>query len=223
MLRLSEADHAKVSAAIAAAEARSDGEIVAVATDRQRHLSRRRAALGGAGADRWCWRSAPRLPERAAMVVRRCCSAAGGPSRRCGELLTFLLVLAVAQVHRGAADPQMHAAAAGADPGATKAAARAAPRDRGVQGGGRAPHGRPHRHPHLSVDGRASRRDRRRRSDHQGHHAETWGEAMAALLVEVEGGPPGRRHRRRGRAGRRGARRAFPAHRRPTPTKSPTN
>ena len=31
--RLSEADHAKVSAAIAAAEARSDGEIVAVATD----------------------------------------------------------------------------------------------------------------------------------------------------------------------------------------------
>ena len=33
MSRLSEADHAKVSAAIAAAEARSDGEIVAVATD----------------------------------------------------------------------------------------------------------------------------------------------------------------------------------------------
>ena len=33
MLRLSEQDHAKVSAAIAAAEARSDGEIVAVATE----------------------------------------------------------------------------------------------------------------------------------------------------------------------------------------------
>jgi putative membrane protein len=33
MARLSEADHAKVSAAIAAAEASSDGEIVAVATD----------------------------------------------------------------------------------------------------------------------------------------------------------------------------------------------
>ena len=33
MLRLSEEDHAKVSAAIAAAEAQSDGEIIAVATD----------------------------------------------------------------------------------------------------------------------------------------------------------------------------------------------
>ena len=33
MARLSEADHAKVSAAIAAAEAKSDGEIIAIATD----------------------------------------------------------------------------------------------------------------------------------------------------------------------------------------------
>ena len=33
MVRLSESDHSKVSAAIAAAEARSDGEIIAVATD----------------------------------------------------------------------------------------------------------------------------------------------------------------------------------------------
>ena len=34
MIRMSEADHAKVSAAIAAAEATSDGEIIAIATDR---------------------------------------------------------------------------------------------------------------------------------------------------------------------------------------------
>ena len=39
----------------------------------------------------------------------------------------------------------------------------------------------------------------------------TWGEAMAALLVEVQRGPAGRRHCRRDRAGRRRARRAFPA------------
>ena len=37
MARMSAADHAKVSAAIAAAEAKSDGEIIAIATDEMLH------------------------------------------------------------------------------------------------------------------------------------------------------------------------------------------
>ena len=40
-------------------------------------------------------------------------------------------------------------------------------------------------HPDLSVDGRAARRDRRRRGDPKVTDDQTWGEAMAALLVEV--------------------------------------
>ena len=67
-------------------------------------------------------------------------------------------------------------------PARDQAAAGSAAGDRGVQGRGRAPHRRPHRRADLSVDGRASRRNRRRRSDHRGHRRrDLWGEAMAAL------------------------------------------
>ena len=52
---------------------------------------------------------------------------------------------------------------------------------------------------------------------------ERWGEAMAALLVEGEGGSDWRGNRRRGRPDRRGACRAFPEDAPTIPTKFPTN
>ena len=84
MLQLSEEDHAKVSAAIAAAERNSDGEIIAVATplsdayhDVALHwavlVAVRRAGLGGG------------LPDVPRLVAATSSSAAGGRSRRCAS------------------------------------------------------------------------------------------------------------------------------------------
>ena len=52
---------------------------------------------------------------------------------------------------------------------------------------------------------------------------ETWGEAMAALLIEVKAGRPGDGIAAAVGADRRGAGRAFPQDERATPTKSPTS
>ena len=64
-------------------------------------------------------------------------------------------------------------------------------RRRDLQGRRRAPHRRPHRHPHLPVDGRAPRRDRRRRSDPQGHRRPTPGaRPWRRCIADVREGRP---------------------------------
>ena len=121
-------------------------------------------------------------------------SCCGGwtPEPTLSELLTLLMFFAALKFTVALLILKWMPLRLALTPGATKhRRVRRRAVDR-VQGGGRAPHRRPHRHPHLSVDGRAAGRDRRRRSDPQGHRRrDTWGEAMAALLVEVRAGRPG--------------------------------
>ena len=83
MLKLSEDDHARVSAAIAAAEAKSDGEIIAIAADQSDAYHDVGAALGGAGAVRWCSPFSP--PGRTSSSFGGPADRAGRPSRRCAS------------------------------------------------------------------------------------------------------------------------------------------
>ena len=128
--KLSEDDHAKVSAAIAAAEAKSDGEIVAIATDRSDAYHDVGAALGGALVlIALCspWAPAALLPD---LVARP------GPWRVATEPVNARVAdlpdvpAPCSSSCRGVPDPQMDAAAAGADAGRDQDAAGAAARDR---------------------------------------------------------------------------------------------
>ena len=80
-MRLTEADHDKVSAAIAAAEAKSNGEIVAVATpisDPYHDVALHWALVPLFAVLAWAaWR-----PDCARSGGTISCSAAGSPSRR---------------------------------------------------------------------------------------------------------------------------------------------
>jgi putative membrane protein len=95
MVRLSESDHAKVSAAIAAAESRSDGEIVAVTTDLSDdyHDAALHWALLALIATLAIFAAWPSLLRWWFEVF------AGGwrPAPTLGELLTLVLVLSIAK------------------------------------------------------------------------------------------------------------------------------
>ncbi|HEX6072488.1 MAG TPA: hypothetical protein VFY95_05720 [Sphingomicrobium sp.] len=189
VMQLSEADHDKVSAAIAAAEAKSDGEIVAVATpisdpyhDVALHWAVAAMILVLAWAAwrpdwlQWWynfflggWRAEPTL----------------------GELLTFLMVLAVLKFTAALLLLKWMPLRLALTPGATKhrrvrrravAVFRAAAERRTV--------GRTGILVYLSMA--------ERRAEIVADEAitkvttpETWGEAMAALLLDVREGRPG--------------------------------
>ena len=222
MLRLSEDDHARVSAR----DRRGRGARATARSSPSPPTGRTPITTSGCimrcWCCSWCWPSSP--PGRISWSAWW--TRLHGLDRRADaqrELLTLLLGLRAAKFLRGAVPDEVDAAAAGADARLDQDPAGAAAGDDAVQGRRRAADDRPHRDPHLSVDGRASRRNRRRRGDHRGDHARNLGRGDGGAAHRGEGGPAGRRHRRRGRADRRGAGRAFPQDQRPTPTKSPTS
>jgi putative membrane protein len=189
MLRLSEEDHDKVSAAIAAAEGNSAGEIVAVATELSD--SYHDVAL------HWAV-----LVMIATLATFAACPALlswwfdvllGGwrpePSRR--ELLTLLLVLSVAKFTVVLLILRYMPLRLALTPGATKSRRV---RRRAIQvfkaAAQRRTEGRTGILVYLSLG--------ERRAEIVGDEAitaattpETWGEAMAALLVDVKAGRPG--------------------------------
>jgi uncharacterized membrane protein len=167
VVSLSQSDHEKVSAAIAAAEGKSAGEIVAVATpisDPYHDVALHWAVATMILVLAWAAWQPAWLQWWHGLIF-------GGwaPEPGLGELLTFLMVLAVLKFTAVLLILRYVPLRMALTPGATKSRARPPPRDRSVQGGRRAPHRQPHRDPHLSVHGRAPRRDRGRRSDPQSH------------------------------------------------------
>jgi putative membrane protein len=189
MLRLSDEDHAKVSAAIAAAEAKSDGEIVVVATpisdayhDVALHWAVAVLILVLAWAA-WCptclsWWYETLIPGWHADPTL-------------GELLTFLMVLAVLKFTVVLLILKWMPLRLALTPGATKQR-RVRRRAIGVfkAAAERRTVGRTGILIYLSMA--------ERRAEIVADEAitkvttpETWGEAMAALLVEVKQGRPG--------------------------------
>ena len=220
MLSLSADDHAKVSAAIAAAEAKSDGEIIAIAADQSDayhdvglHYAVLVLFLVLAFFAIW--------PHQLELWWTRLMGWTAEPSMR--QLLTLLLGLALLKFLVGAVHPEMAAAAAAADARIDQDPPGAAARGDAVQDGRGAAHDRAHRHPHLSVDGRASRRDRRRRGDHRGDHAGNLGRGDGRAAEGREGRPAGRRDRRGGRTDRRRCWPSISPSRARTATKSRTS
>ncbi len=188
MRRLSEADHAKVSAAIAAAERRSDGEIVAVATDLSDsyHDVALHWALLVLVATLAIFAAAPALLEYWFDLL------AGGwrPEPTLGELLTLLLVLAVAKFTAVLLLLKYMPLRLALTPGATKSRRV---RRRAIiifkAGAERRTIGRTGILIYLSMG--------EHRAEIVADEAitgvttpETWGEAMAALLAEVRAGRP---------------------------------
>jgi putative membrane protein len=189
MLRLSEEDHDKVSAAIAAAEGNSAGEIVAVATelsDSYHDVALHWAVLVMI-ATLATFAAFPALLSWWFDVLL------GGwrpePSRR--ELLTLLLVLSVAKFTVVLLILRYMPLRLALTPGATKSRRV---RRRAIQvfkaAAQRRTEGRTGILVYLSLG--------ERRAEIVGDEAitaattpETWGEAMAALLVDVKAGRPG--------------------------------
>jgi putative membrane protein len=189
VIRLSEADHARVSAAIAAAEAQSDGEIVAVATaisdpyhDVALHWAVAMMILVLAGA---AWR-----PDWLMWWYDR---LLGGwhAEPTLGQLLTFLMVLAVLKFTAVVLILKYRPLRLALTPAATKhrrvrrravAVFKAAAERRTV--------GRTGILVYLSM---AERRAEIVADDAilKVTDEHTWGEAMASLLAEVKAGRPG--------------------------------
>ncbi|HET7817095.1 MAG TPA: hypothetical protein VFK58_05905 [Sphingomicrobium sp.] len=189
MVRLSQEDHAKVSAAIAAAEARSDGEIVAVATtlsDSYHDVALHWAVLAMiATLAIFAWQPAVLHFWRDLML--------GGwrPEPAFSELLLFALILAVAKFTAVLLALKYMPLRLALTPGATKARRV---RRRAIAlfkaGAERRTIGRTGILIYLSMA--------EHRAEIVADEAitgvttpETWGEAMAALLVEVKAGRPG--------------------------------
>ena len=185
---LSEADHAKVSAAIAAAEASSDGEIVAVATDLSdpyHDVALHWAVLVLIAVLAWAAICPSCLEWWADALL-------GGwrpePTQR--ELLTLLMVLAVLKFTAVLLLLKYMPLRLALTPGATK---QRRVRRRAISmfkaGAERRTIGRTGILIYLSMG--------ERRAEIVGDEAitkvttpDTWGEAMAALLVEVKAGRP---------------------------------
>ena len=188
MVRLSESDHAKVSAAIAAAEARSDGEIIAVATDlsddyHDAALHWALLALIATLAIFAAWPSVLRWWFDLFLGDWR-------PEPTLGELLTLVLVLSVAKFTAVLLILKYMPLRLALTPGATKSRRvrrraievfKAAAERRTV--------GRTGILIYLSM--------REHRAEIVADEAitkvttpETWGEAMEALLVDVKAGRP---------------------------------
>lgn len=187
--RLSEEDHAKVSAAIAAAEARSDGEIIAVATelsDPYHDVALHWAVLAMIAVLAW------------AAICPTCLDwwldlFLGGwrPEPTLRELFTFLMILAVLKFTAVLLILKYMPLRLALTPSATK---ERRVRRRAIAtfkaGAERRTIGRTGILIYLSM--------RERRAEIVADEAitkvttpETWGEAMAALLVEVKAGRPG--------------------------------
>lgn len=186
---LSEADHAKVSAAIAAAEATTDGEIVAVTTplsDRYHDVALHWAVVALVLVLAWAaWR-----PDLLSWGFDR---ILGGwrPEPTLGELLTFLMVLAVLKFTAVLLVLKWMPLRLALTPGATK-------------------HRRVHKRAVDLFKAAAERRTegrtgiliylsmRERRAEIVADDAitkvttpDTWGEAMEVLLADVRDGRPG--------------------------------
>ena len=189
MRRLSEEDHAKVSAAIAAAEAKSDGEIIAVATelsDPYHDVALHWAVLAMIAVLAW------------AAICPTCLDwwldlFLGGwrPEPTLRELFTFLMILAVLKFTAVLLILKYMPLRLALTPSATK---ERRVRRRAIAtfkaGAERRTIGRTGILIYLSM--------RERRAEIVADEAitkvtspETWGEAMAALLVEVKAGRPG--------------------------------
>ena len=187
--RLSEEDHAKVSAAIAAAEAKSDGEIIAVATelsDPYHDVALHWAVLAMIAVLAW------------AAICPTCLDwwldlFLGGwrPEPTLRELFTFLMILAVLKFTAVLLILKYMPLRLALTPSATK---ERRVRRRAIAtfkaGAERRTIGRTGILIYLSM--------RERRAEIVADEAitkvtspETWGEAMAALLVEVKAGRPG--------------------------------
>lgn len=188
MERLSEADHAKVSAAIAGAERASDGEIVAVATDLSDpyHDVALHWAVLVLIATLAIFAAAPALLQWWFELFL------GGwrPEPTLGELLMLLLVLAVAKFTAALLLLKYMPLRLALTPGATKSR-RVRRRAIAVfkAGAERRTIGRTGILIYLSMG--------EHRAEIVGDEAitrvttpETWGEAMAALLVEMKAGRP---------------------------------
>ena len=188
MTKMSEADHAKVSAAIAAAEAKSDGEIIAIATDLSdsyHDVGLHYAALAtflviGAFAA---------LPQCLAGIYELINGWTAGPSLR--EQLTLLLLLALFGFVAVLLTLKHMPLRLALTPHATKTRRV---RRRAIMlfktGAERRTVGRTGILLYLSAG--------ERRAEIVADEAilavttpETWGEAMAALLTEVKAGRPG--------------------------------
>jgi putative membrane protein len=190
VMQLSEADHAKVSAAIAAAEAKSNGEIVVVATpisdayhDVALHWAVAVLILVLAWAA-WC-------PTCLQWWYDRLVGIGWHAEPTLGELLTFLMVLAVLKFTVVLLILKYMPLRLALTPGATKQR-RVRRRAIGVfkAAAERRTVGRTGILIYLSMA--------ERRAEIVADEAitkvttpETWGEAMAALLVEVKQGRPG--------------------------------
>jgi putative membrane protein len=186
--RLSEADHAKVSAAIAAAETRSNGEIIAVATDLSDNYHD--AALHWAVvvliATLAIFAAVPSLLHYWFDFFL------GGwrPEPTLGQLLTLLLVLSVAKFTAVLLILKYMPLRLALTPGATKSRrVRRRAVDVFKAAAERRTVGRTGILIYLSM--------RERRAEIVGDEAitavttpETWGEAMATLLVELRAGRP---------------------------------
>ena len=187
--RLSEEDHAKVSAAISAAEAKSDGEIIAVATelsDPYHDVALHWAVLAMIAVLAW------------AAICPTCLDwwldlFLGGwrPEPTLRELFTFLMILAVLKFTAVLLILKYMPLRLALTPSATK---ERRVRRRAIAtfkaGAERRTIGRTGILIYLSM--------RERRAEIVADEAitkvtspETWGEAMAALLVEVKAGRPG--------------------------------
>ena len=188
MVRLSEADHAKVSNAIAAAEARSDGEIVAVATDLSDsyHDVALHWAVLTLVATLAIFAAVPSLLHYWFDFFL------GGwrPDPTLGQLLTLLLVLSVAKFTAVLLILKYMPLRLALTPGATKSR-RVRRRAIAVfkAGAERRTIGRTGILIYLSMG--------EHRAEIVADEAivsvttpETWGEAMAALIVEVKAGRP---------------------------------
>ena len=187
--RLSEEDHTKVSAAIAAAEAKSDGEIIAVATelsDPYHDVALHWAVLAMIAVLAWA-AICPTCLDWGLDLFR------GGwrPEPTLRELFTFLMILAVLKFTAVLLILKYMPLRLALTPSATK---ERRVRRRAIAtfkaGAERRTIGRTGILIYLSM--------RERRAEIVADEAitkvtspETWGEAMAALLVEVKAGRPG--------------------------------
>ena len=189
VMRLSDADREKVSAAIAAAEAKSNGEIVAVATpisDPYHDVALHWALVPLFAVLAWAaWRPTA--------LVWWYDFLFGGwqPDPTLSQLLTLLMVFAALKFTVALLILKWMPLRLALTPGRDQAPPRPPPRGRDLQGCRRAPDGGTHRGPHLSFHGRAPRGDRRRRGDPEGHRRAHLGRSDDCAIAEVREGRPG--------------------------------
>ena len=188
MLGLTDADRARIGEAITAAELNSDGEIVAAATpksDAYHDVALHWAVATLIAVLAW-FAAFPATLDWYDELLFGGWREVPGPH----ELLTLLMVIAVAKFTVVLLVLRIPAAAAGTDSGRNQTAAGAAARDHGVQGGGRAADDRADGRADLSVARRTPRRDRRRRGAAQADVGGCLGRGDGGAGNELRAGRP---------------------------------